>query len=177
MDGQYRVVRWRPWAWLVLYVGLVYASLPFTPRVAEMFNTTASGRMVLTLGPFVAVVLLVPLAVWLGYGRGRRPRIAPWIVVLGLYAFVWGVLCEHPIEAVHVPQYGLMSVLIMRALRLSVSPGVAYGGSVLLTTAVSFGNELMQGLLPNRVYDLRDVSMDGISGVMGLLVVWQLERS
>jgi len=104
-------------------------------------------------------------------------QIAPWLVIGGLYAAVWSSLCQSPVEGIHLAQYGLMGVLTLRALRNTVSLPIAYGGGVLLTLAVSWGNELIQSILPNRVYDLRDVALDGISAILGMMVVWQLERS
>jgi len=171
------VVGWSPWTWLVLYVTVVYLSSPFTPAVAEALEASPTGRALLTVIPLLAVAALVLLAGRFGDGRRRRVRIGPWLMIVGLYAAVWSGLCERAVEGVHLAQYGLMSLLAVRALRGTAPQAVAYGGGVLLTVAASWGNELIQSMLPNRVYDLRDVALDGLSAVLGVMAVWQLDRS
>ena len=166
-----------PWTWLVLYVALVYASSPFTPALVQALKANASGRALLTVVPLLAVVALVPIAVRLGQARRGRVRIVPLLAIVALYAAVWSGLCRGAVEAVHLSQYGLMSILALRALRDMVSVPIAYGGGVLLTVAASWGNELIQSVLPNRVYDLRDVALDGLSALLAVMVVWQVERS
>jgi nitrate reductase gamma subunit len=168
----------------VLYIALVYASAPLTPGVVEALGASALGRMVLAAGPVVTTVALVPVALLLARRRtqkrsqkwSQKRSIVAWVVIAGLYFVVWSGLCERAIERIHLAQYGFMSVVALRALRETVSLRLAYAGSALLTTAVSWGNELMQDVLPNRVYDLRDVAIDGIAGVLGLAIVRQVER-
>jgi VanZ family protein len=94
----------------------------------------------------------------------------------GLYTAVWIGLCRNAVEGIHLAQYGLMAVLVLRSLRDRVSLPIAYGGGVLLTLVVSWGNELVQSVLPNRVYDPRDVVLDGISAVLAMMLVWQVEQ-
>lgn len=176
-QGSWRTARRSPWTWLVLYVLLVYASSPFTPALARGLEASASGRVVLVVVPLLAVVALVPIAVRLGHGLPGRLSVVSWLAIAGMYAALWIGLCEHAVEGVHLAQYGLMSLLALRALRDIVPLPLAYGGGVLLTIAASWGNELIQSMLPNRVYDLGDVVMDGLSAMLAVVVVWQLERS
>ena len=160
----------------MLYVLLVYASSPFTPALAQALEANASGRVLLTVVPLLAVVAVVPVAVRLGRARRGRVPIVPLLVIVGLYAAVWSALCQGAVEGVHLSQYGFMSLLALRALRDMVSVPIAYVGGVLLTVAASWGNELIQSVLPNRVYDLRDVALDGLSALLAVMVVWQVER-
>lgn len=161
----------------MLYVLLVYASSPFTPALVRALGASASGLVVLTVVPLLALVALVPLAVRLGQGHWGRVQVGPWLMIGGLYAAVWIGLCRNAVEGIHLAQYGLMAVLALRSLRDRVSLPIAYGGGVLVTLVVSWGNELMQSVIPNRVYDPRDVVLDGISAGLAMMVAWQVERS
>ena len=166
-----------PWTWLVLYVSVLYASAPFTPALAEALEASVSGRVLLAAVALMAVAALVPLAMRLAGARRGRVPVGQLLLIGGLYAAVWSGLCQGAVEGVHLAQYGLMSLLALRASREMVSLPVAYGGAVLLTVGASWGNELIQSTLPNRVYDLRDVALDGISALLAVMVVWQVERS
>ena len=97
-------------------------------------------------------------------------------MIATLYALVWSWLCHRPVEGIHLAQYGGMSVLALGALRETFSLPAAYGFSALLTVMLSWLNEILQSVLPNRVYDVRDLALDGIAGVLGLAVAWQAER-
>jgi hypothetical protein len=170
-------VAWGPWVWLGVYVVLVYASAPFTPALAAALGASAWSREavgVLALTAAVAVVYLVRRV----HGRpSGAVRIVPWLVIVALYAGTWRWLCQQPIEGVHLAQYGLMSVLARVALQGTLPPPLAYGGSVLFTAGASWGNELVQSVIPGRVYDVRDVALDAIAATLGLTIAWQLERS
>jgi hypothetical protein len=161
--------------WLFLYAALVYATSPWTPALAEAFGVLTWGRGMLAVGPLVVAAVLV--IVGIGRARDRGPRaIVPWLIILGLYGVVWQVVVQQPIEVVHLMQYGVMSVLALRALRWWVPRRLAYAGSAVFTVAASWGNELLQSVLPSRVYDLRDVALDGLAAALGLTIAWQLER-
>lgn len=57
-----------------------------------------------------------------------------------------------------------------RALRLDLSPRGAYLASLMLTIAVGFGDECIQWVLPQRFFELKDVQLNAVSGVLGLVI-------
>ncbi len=82
----------------------------------------------------------------------------------------------NPPEAVHFFEYGLVGILSFNALKhRSQNPWRLNASSGLLTTATGWFDEALQGLLPNRYYDLRDVGLNALSGILGL-VIYQLVR-
>jgi hypothetical protein len=168
---------WRPWVWLAVYVVLVYAGAPFTPALAAALDASAWKQGVVDVLVLAAAAGLVYLVRGFDWRRRAAVRVIPWLVIVGLYAGAWRWLCQQPIEAAHLAQYGLMGALARFALQGTLSPPLAYGGSVLFTAAASWGNELVQSMIPTRVYDVRDVVLDVIAAMLGLTIAWQLERS
>ena len=53
---------------------------------------------------------------------------------------------------------------------------MACAAGIVLTLGVSWASELVQAVLPERVYDLRDVMLDGISGTLGVMLGMLGER-
>ena len=47
----------------------------------------------------------------------------------------------------------------------------AYAAAALIGTAIGWGDELVQAILPNRVYDLRDVALNAAGSVLGVVVL------
>jgi len=93
------------------------------------------------------------------------------IVILGCYA-VGLFIIPYPEEKWHFMEYGILAYLIFKACRVDFQEGISYFLSLLLTTLIGWGDEGIQGLLPNRYYDIRDVVINGISGVLSLLFVF-----
>lgn len=80
---------------------------------------------------------------------------------------------EQPEERLHLLQYGLLGGLLYAALAERRARGgraravrLAAVTAFLLTTAIGWGDEGIQALLPNRVYDLRDVAFNAVSGLL-----------
>lgn len=73
-----------------------------------------------------------------------------------------------PEERMHLVQYGVLVVLVVRALKLDVSTPKACVAAVVITSLAGWGDEGIQYLLPNRYFDWKDVFLNAISAVLGL---------
>jgi|CXWL01.1.fsa_nt_gi hypothetical protein len=80
-------------------------------------------------------------------------------------------------ERLHLFEYGLLAILVEAALRARepARPLRAAGLAAALTAAAGWLDELWQGLLPNRYYDLRDVGFNAGAAVLALaaLAAWR----
>lgn len=119
---------------------------------------------------------LAALTVVLGTGSlwHRRSRLDA--VSAGMLAAAAAVLLaaatsvDLPGERLHFVQYGLLGVFAYHGLvegRSSLRAGLT---GWLLVAAVGWADEGIQYLLPGRVYDLRDMSMNAFGGLLGILV-------
>ena len=163
----------RRWAMLGLYVAGIYASLPFGPRVGLALLRMSSGGWL--LGPGLPLLALTGAGVLLLRLVHRR---APWWAygVLGgaavgyTLAFSW--LRAQRLERTHLPEYGIVACLAWRAIE-PVLPGrfAPYAAAAALTAVIGYGDELLQRVVPGRYYDLRDVAMNALGGLLALLVL------
>jgi VanZ family protein len=78
---------------------------------------------------------------------------------------------KYPEERIHFVEYAVLGVLLYFALR----EGILGRRLILYIPALVFiiglGDELIQGILPNRVYDFRDVLMNLAGGILGELIL------
>jgi len=162
--------RWLP---LALYVAAIYALVPVGPRIGLAVARTGAGNWL--LGPGV-VVATAAGAMALGVRLHRRG--APpwsWAALLGaavayLLAFAW--LDRQHLERTHLPEYGIAALLAWRAVAPRMrSPLAAYAVAALLAAAVGYGEELLQAVVPWRHYDLRDVAMNAVGAVLGVVLI------
>ncbi len=52
----------------------------------------------------------------------------------------------------------------------------SFGLAFLITLLCGWGDEGIQHILPNRVYDIKDVRLNGMSGLLGLCLTYVFER-
>ncbi len=155
------------------YVALVYAGLPYGPWIGRALARTTLGAWV--LGPGLpALALLGAAALCLVLRRHRAPVWA--YGALGVaavgYAVAFSWLRSRHLERTHLPEYGLAAFLAWRAVAPHVSGTVAgYAAAVVLGAGIGYGDELLQRLVPGRVYDVRDIAMNALGALLGVTVL------
>jgi len=168
-----RRIRWLPWSVLGGYVLLIYALLPLGPKIGLSLLRTGPGAWLLGPGlPIIAVALAVVVMVVL-----TRRQAPPWAyaalaVVAATYVVAFSWLRSAHLERTHLPEYGVAALLAWRAIHPLV-PGTfaGYAAAAVLAATIGYVDELIQWVLPGRVYDLRDVGMNALGAVLGTLVL------
>ncbi len=164
---------WKRWAVLAVYVAVVYAFLPLGPRVGLALLRTAPGAWLLGPG-LVGATLAGACALLLHLRRQRAPgwAYAALVGVALAYVVAFSWLRLQRLERTHLPEYGVAAVLAWRAVAPLFQGAVAgYAAAAALGAAIGYGDELLQGMLPGRYYDLRDVAMNALGAVLGMMVL------
>jgi VanZ family protein len=162
--------RVRRWGAVLLYMGFIYATLPVMPRVWGALWGYTQGR-VDYVGIMVAIVAGLALLVYLIL-RCRRP--APFLLVppvAAVYALLLANLGRSPAERLHLAEYGLLSLLMFLALRIDMPRRRAYLWGWSIASAAGALDEGIQWLLPNRVFELKDIGLNIVCSGLGMLVV------
>ncbi len=160
----------RLWGWALAVLIAIYSTVGLAGTLA---STLAEHDL---LGGAFALAFLVVIAAVLGMGLQRRPK-ANELWIAAAVAAVYGMIVVRmgitPIERTHLFEYGLLAVLIFEAL---VERGGHEGSlltaatvAVLLATGFGWIDEGIQWFLPNRVYDLRDVGVNALAGLVATL--------
>ncbi len=154
----------RSWALLVGYILFIFASLPVVRGVVIALRQQHLLGGAVTLLYFLTAVAVVYHLV---FDVRLSDRVAFFALVL--LAAVTGAMIlglSIPEERVHFAQYGLMAVLARQALAWHVSPPRQYLGAFVIAAMAGWLDELIQGLLPDRVYDLRDVAINAVAAFL-----------
>lgn len=160
--------------WLLVIVGtaIIYATLPIARRLANAIEG-AGYKWVLYIGPIVIVALAFLAALVYVFKQlysHRLLRIFCMIIVASLYALFLKYLGKIPIERIHLLEYGILAIFAKRAFDNRTSGFLPYLFSAALVAVTGFGDELIQGVLPDRYFDWRDVMTNALSGVLGLML-------
>ncbi|UCD23722.1 MAG: VanZ family protein [Gemmatimonadota bacterium] len=160
----------RLWFWVAVALLMIYSSLGLSQIVAEWLRERNLLRI--SLGG----VLLVGAAVIIWRWVKTRPGWREIGVGIGV-TFVFLVALARipfPEERTHLIEYAVVAALIYQALverrrngRRVPAPDAL---TVAFTTSLGLLDEGIQWLLPNRVYDIRDVFFNFLAGVMFVFV-------
>ncbi len=167
------------WIALLLYIALLYATLTITYDLyLAVFNTigqTWVRRGLLAIFLCIGAALAGPL-----WKRLRQDplRIVPLALIVGALIYsMWDI--QVPANQIHFLQYGPLTLLAVEALRFRIRDRQIYPCTILLGLLVGVGDELLQSVLPERRFDLHDVVLNTLAGVLtlGFLgLVWRGER-
>jgi len=147
-------------------VAAIYASAYPVQFVLDFLR--AHNLLRLSIASIALVVSSLAVAALARRHAGQRE----WIV-LALVALVYLVAASRldiVQERIHLVEYGVLALLLRRGLEPPGGGGearalvTAFG----LTALAGLGDELWQGVLPNRHFDWRDVRLNAISGALAL---------
>ena len=168
------IERCRKWGLAIAYVGFVYCTVPLMPKVWAALSMHTQGSI-----GYAGILAVIVIGLILLVGVVRRVGASSWIpyVALGLIAVAYGHLLmtysQFPAERLHLVEYGFVGFLLNRALRLDVGRNRAYALAFCLTVLIGVGDELIQLLLPQRFFEMKDIQLNALSGGLGL-VLWRV---
>ncbi len=76
-----------------------------------------------------------------------------------------------PAEKIHFIEYGVLSALIYLALTHDINNISIYFLSSLIVFVFGAIDEVIQWVLPNRIFDIRDLVMNGTAGILVQLLI------
>lgn len=162
-------------------VAAIYATLGLTGRLASTLREAGLLSALFALGMgLIGVAIVVQ-------GLRSRPGSAEIAVALGVAAVYFMVFVRMGMveERTHLIEYGIVSLLIHAALneRAMHSPHVPAPAVLAVAIAGFLGvlDELIQALLPNRVFDPRDILFNVVAAVMAVGAIkalrWARQRA
>jgi VanZ family protein len=80
-------------------------------------------------------------------------------------------IIDVPEEQVHFIEYGILSGLIYIALSHNIHNISIYFLCAFIVFAFGAIDEVIQWILPNRIFDIRDILINGIAGILVQLLI------
>lgn len=166
LDERPREVEWVSWLAAGGWAALILATVPLARAVATRIAESIDPHAFLWLTVLVIVTGL--LAAARALGKRRPPGAAyAWLAVFGgaLLWLTW-TLRGNAVEAFHVAQYGVLSILFYRALVHRFTDPSVFVLSALLAGIVGICDEWVQWLIPDRFWGMRDVAINFLAAVL-----------
>ena len=168
------ILRKKYWLWVLGWIALIYSTLSIVRPICEYLKKHTPFAVFMNV---LMACLLAALVILLVFKiRIHRGASLVWLFfVLSGYSYgLW--MIKYPEEKLHFVEYGLLAFLIHRACCLDLRKELSYIVAFILTSLAGWGDEMLQGVLPNRYYQTDDVLLNIFSGLLGLGLVFIFER-
>ena len=153
------------WLWVGAWIFFIYASIPLARTIQEYIRDLGAKAVFLwiTYLAFGLATIAVIRAV-----RRKQISLSPWqalilLLILGAFSWLTWSLRKNPEEALHFVQYGVLSLLIFRALLRHISDWSIYILAAMLGTFFGILDEIIQWLIPDRYFDYRDIGINALA--------------
>lgn len=161
-----------------LWIGLIYATIPFVRRVREAFAARWPAELIAYA--VVAVVLGAALAAAIILHR-RQTHIEVadilWLAGVAAITVLWiRRLMGQPEEAVHFLEYGVLGVLLFRVFEDHVQDSTVYLSVTLTGILIGTVDEIIQWIVPGRFWDFRDIVLNGGAVALVQIAMWRLVK-
>ncbi|MBN1269705.1 MAG: VanZ family protein [Kiritimatiellae bacterium] len=168
-----REKEWVSWLYVGLWTLVIYVTIPFA-RALQTYVAAHMGRTIFGEVVLVFIALFVGgMAIYVA----RVARLGGWrrelwlaSVALAYLYYLWR-LRANPEEALHFIEYGILGLLIYRALTHRMRNRLIYAEAVLIAAILGTLDEVIQWLTPRRFWDIRDVWLNAVSALLMLVAV------
>lgn len=164
-------LEWR-WGIVAIYTGAIYAFLPFGTAFWG-FVLNHWGSSINYLGLFFVCVLGAYFLIYLIFQKQVK-KLSVYISFFAISCVCLALLkymCVAGAERFHLLLYGILSVIVFWAFKLHAKGNRIYLYTITLAFLLGATDEFIQGILPMRVFDIRDIFMNWLSSGMGELFI------
>ncbi|MFH1782999.1 MAG: VanZ family protein [Candidatus Omnitrophota bacterium] len=162
------------WIFSALWTLLIYSTLYIVRPICNFLKKNAPFNEIVSLSLVVLFIFIVGIF----FKKTKIKNIATYFLlalVACLYIITFKYI-EYPEERIHLVQYGILAFLIYKALSFRLNGIRPYLIAFLLTSLIGWGDELIQGILPNRYYQTTDVMLNSVSGSLSLFLTYIIRR-
>jgi VanZ family protein len=163
------------WLWVFLCIVSIFLLVPIARAIRNFVETTWNvslfGYSVLfTVG---AAFLFCLYILWFRL-KIRAFSNYLWLVTVSVvYIFYTLKLWKKPEEAIHFLEYGLLGFLLYMALRNHFNDKGIYIIAFAIGAFVGIFDEILQWIIPRRVWDFRDLGINALSVGLVQIAIWK----
>jgi hypothetical protein len=166
----------RLWRWALLILVAILTGAALAGSLVGILSSETWLGLSFAGGFALAVIAVLGLA----FDRAERRPIWITVVVVVALAMVPVRSGLPAIERTHLFEYGLLAVVLYEALteRRKQTGGGPLPGLTAIGLTAGFGwlDEALQGWVPGRVYDLRDVGVNALAALVAVSVLAAVRR-
>lgn len=155
----------RLWIFIGIYITLLYISLPVVRGLLNfLYSSIGKDALDISLG-VISVTGVLFFFYYEKIWNLEWKRITAFVFIL-IFFTITMQLIKIPEERVHILEYGFLGILVYKGYKISKQSLLR---SVIFVGTIGVGDELIQWLLPNRVGEIKDIGLNLLGGIFGVL--------
>lgn len=174
-QAKHRRGRLISWILVFLCISAILLIVPLA-RTIQRFVEAHWGRSLFGYVVLAAVgAAFITLTLYLLFRlKIRSPSRYIWLLLVSA-AYVYSTirLWRVPVEAIHFLEYGLLGFFLFRALKYDIRDRSIYATAFLIGSFVGIFDEILQWIVPLRIWDIRDVGLNALSSGLFQIGLWK----
>jgi hypothetical protein len=168
----------RLWIMAAVTVIAIYATLGLAGTWAEALRERELLGGLFMLAFLLVIVTIAAIGWTRDTGHAEAWMFVGIVTVYGMIGVRMGVTPE---ERSHLFEYGLVAILVHQALLEGVAQGrrIRFPSvmAVVVTALIGWLDEGIQAVLPDRVYDIRDVGTNALAALMAVVASLAIRKA
>ncbi len=163
---------WTSWLWVVLWYVFILAAIPLA-RTIQIYVSAHWGSDTFTYAVITIIAsALVFVIAYLMRLKTASKRHYLWLAITAAIFIAYTLkLRQNPEEAVHFIQYGILGVLIFRALSHRIRDVSIYLSAAIIGTLFGTVDEALQWLTPERYWAYSDIWLNFLAVALVQLAI------
>ena len=159
------------WAIAVIFFIFIMTML-VVPGVGEVRSVVSNANLLINILTGVLFGLIfIALLLYLFFKDKNKTSSYFWLTGTFLIYFVVLNMTDTAWDRFHLVEYGILSLLLFRALRHSIATKMLYVWSFVIVLIFALLDETLQLFVTNRGFELSDLGLDCLSAFAGMLLV------
>ncbi len=159
--------QWQSWLYVVLWTLVIFVTIPLA-RAIQQYVYQEWNRDIFTYAVLLTVgVSLVAAIIYVRRNRLSSRSSYLWLIAVSgiLIFYTIDLGKQSPEEAVHFVQYGVLGMLVYRALIHHLQDASIYFAAAIVCGILGTVDEFIQWLTPRRVWGLKDIWLNFFASV------------
>ncbi len=160
--------QWLSWLYVAVWTLCIFSVIPMA-RLVQRYVYQTWGRDLFTYGVISVIITALAVAVIYVYRLRLDSRTSYfWLIAVAgiFFAYTLDLGKRNPEESVHFIQYGVLGVLVYRALTHRLKDSSIFLAGAIICGCIGTIDEFIQWMTPLRVWDLRDVGLNLFSSAL-----------
>jgi len=159
---------WLSWAYVAAWTLTIFMAIPLARAIQQFVRDTWGRESFMYAVATIIVAVLAVAVIWMIRFRPASVKACLWLagVAATFLVYTLNVGQDQPEETVHFIQYGVLGVLVFRALSHRIRDSSVYLAAAVVCGIIGTADEFIQWLTPRRVWGLRDIWFNFSAGLL-----------
>ena len=166
---------WKSWLWVFLCTIGIYSTIPLA-RGFQKFVYSTVGKEFFTYAVFAVVFTILITLLYFFLFKLKIKNVSQYIwlfLCAGTCIYFTIQLRNYPEEAIHLLEYGLLSIFVFKALSHRIRDWSIYISVSCVVLFLGTVDEFIQWMIPQRYWGLEDVKINTLAAIIFQVAIWK----